>query len=411
MKEKYRKYAKLILKRGLDIKPNQPLVVSAPMETNEFNRILIDEACKMGVTDIHFDWSDGNMRHSLLQNLSVEELKKLLLWDKKSWDEYASKDAAFLMLSGTDPELMSDIDSKKMNDMIQYQNKSRPIFKEKQRNDEVSWCIAAVAVEGWAEKIFPNSSNSVNDLWEQIFEICQVNKEDPIAAWNEKIIQNEKLARILNNLNLKTLHYTNGLGTDLTIDLIKDHIWISAGGVTSSGAKILANIPSEEIYTTPDCYNVNGKVYNSKPLIYGGVIIDNFMIEFKDGKVINFEAEKGYDTLKHMIEDDENADMLGEVALVAFDSPISNSGLIFYDTLYDENASCHLALGSSYATCLKDGVSKGMNELQELGSNQSHTHVDFMIGTNDLSVIGIDNSGNEIVVFENGNFSKDLLEA
>ena len=403
MEEKYQKYAQLLLKKCLNIKKGQPLVLSMPMEAIELARIIVYEACKMGIVDIHFDWYDGIIRHTLLSYVDTEDLKRLPLWNKEVWDEYAKKEAAFLMFTGSDPSLNSDIDSKKLSELLKYQVKSRPIYKEMQKTNKLNWCIAAASVDGWAKKVFPDSSISKKLLWDNIFEICQIKEANPIKAWDSKIKLNKLKCEILNELKLKKLIFTNSLGTNLEMGLPKDHIWLSAGNGT------VANMPTEEVFSLPHALEVRGKVYNSKPLSHGGVIIDDFMIEFKDGKVIDFKASVGYNALKHLIEDDENANMLGEVALVNYDSPISNSGIVFYDTLYDENASCHIALGSSYPECLKDGINKDKKELQELGANQSDTHVDFMIGTKDLKIIGIDYKDNNIIIFENGNFNKSLL--
>jgi aminopeptidase len=404
MEEKYLKYAELLLRKCLNVDKNSSLVVQAPAEDIEFVRILSKCAYKLGVTDIYFDFSDDILKHDQMLYLDVDSLQNSRFWNKKIYDDYASKNAAFLMLYGDDPDLMSDIDSNKVGILAKTYRSSRPIFQEKRDRNELSWCIASVATTSWANKVFPNTENAKDVLWQKIFEMCLINDGDPVENWTNKVKNTSSRCSILNELGIQELHYSNSLGTNLYIQLSSGAIW--RGGIEglADGREVLVNMPTEEVFTTPKLNGVNGIVYSSKPLVYNGTLIEDFMLEFEAGKVVNFKAKKGYEVLKSIIEADDNSCMLGEVALVDYNSPISNSNIIFYETLFDENASCHLALGSGFPMCVNGALGKAKEELLEMGVNQSLIHVDFMIGTSDILIKGIDKYNNEVIIFENGNF-------
>lgn len=404
MKEKQEKYADLLLTKGVSIKRGMPLLISAPMEAYEFVRILSKKAFEMGVTDIGYDLVDENIKHDALKYLEINELKDNTLFNKKIFDEYAKKDAAFLMLMSDDPKLMDDIDKNKLSEAAIFSRKSKPLYKQRQLNNEIVWCIACVATKKRAEAMFENADDALDKLWEAIFDACYINNKNPEQAWNTFIEETKKKTEILNKLKIKELHYTNNLGTDLTITLLENSIWNGAGEKTKNGQEFIANIPTQEVFTTPDRLGTNGIVYSSKPLIYNGGFINDFFIEFKEGKVINYGAKEGKEILKGIIESDENACYLGEVALVDYNSPISTSKLIHYETLYDENASCHLALGSGFIECVKGADGKTKEELLKIGFNYSDNHVDFMIGSEDLTIMAKTFDDKEIQIFKDGNF-------
>lgn len=404
MKEKLEKYAELLLTKGVSIKPGTPLLISAPMEAYEFVEILSKKAFEKGVTDIGYDLIDEKIKHDALKYLEINDLKESPIFNKKIFDEYAKKDAAFLMLMSDDPTLMDDIDSNKLSQAAIFSRKSKPLYKQRQLNNEIVWCIACTATKGRAEKMFDNNEDAINKLWDAIFDACYINNKNPNEAWDTFIEETNKKTEILNKLKIKELHYTNNLGTDLIINLLETSIWNGASEKTKSGVEFIANIPTQEVFTTPNRLGTNGIVYSSKPLIYNGGFINDFFIEFKDGKVINYDAKEGKDILKGIIESDENACYLGEVALVDYNSPISTSKLIHYETLYDENASCHLALGSGFTECVKGTDNKSKEELISLGFNYSDNHVDFMIGTEDLNIMAKTFDGKEVQIFKDGNF-------
>lgn len=408
MNELMTKYANVLLKTCLKVEKGQPLFISANLERIDFVRIVANEAYKMGITDIYFDLSDPQLKHDALKKLEVEELKKLSFWNKEMWNVYAKKNAAFLMLASQTPGLMKDIDSKKMNELVVYSFKTRKDFDDLRDKSELAWCIAAVPTNSWAKELFPESEKPEYELWNKIFDICSIKNENPEQIWQEKIFKLKERAQKLNNYKFKTLIYKNSYGTDFKISLPENHIWASGSETLRNGKDVLVNFPTEEVFTSPDYKSADGIVYSSKPLNYQDVIIDDFSITFKSGKVVDFSAKNGADNLKTMLSCCENSDYLGEVALVPYDSPISNSEIVFLETLYDENAACHLALGASFPECLENGTDMSKEELIENGLNQCDSHVDFMIGTNDLSIIGLTKDGQEIAIFENGNFSSEF---
>ena len=406
MENLMRKYARVLLESCLKVEENQPLFVSFNVERLDFVRIVSEEAYKLGIKDIFFDMSDPYLKHSALKYLEVEELKKLSFWNKEMWNVYARKHAAFLMLASETPGLMKDIEPKKITEMTRFAYETRKEFESYRDKSELAWCIAAVPTKAWADEIFKDKENSVELLWNKIFEICSITEEDPVKIWNEKLSLLKKRADKLNEKNFKTLIYKSSK-IDFKIDLPENHRWGSGCEKLANGKEVLVNFPTEEVFTSPDCRSAEGIVYSSKPLEYQGVILDNFSIEFKDGIVTNFTAEQGEETLKEMINICENSNMLGEVALVPYDSPISNTNMVFLETLYDENAACHLALGDSFPECIKE---KGTKEelFEKYNMNNSDSHVDFMIGTKDLNIKGITHDNKEIDIFINGNFTEEF---
>ena len=406
MNELLKKYANVILNTCLKVEKNQPLLISANYERIDFVRILAQEAYKIGVIDICFELTDVELKHDALKVLSLDDLKKTSFWNKGHWNTYAEKGAAFVMLASETPGIMSDINPELLSELTIHAYSTRNKFSELRDKSMVPWCIAAVPTESWAKLLFKDSKNPVEDLWNKIFDICQIKEDNVEELWNEKIEKLSTRAEKLNNCHFKTLKYKNSKGTDFSIELPENHLWGSGKESLQIGKDVLVNFPTEEIFTSPDCETANGIVYSSKPLSYHDVIIDNFSITFKDGRAVDCKAEQGEETLKELINSCKNSDRLGEVALVPYDSPISNSNIIFYETLFDENAACHLALGAAFPDCLKGGPEMSKEELEANKLNDCANHVDFMIGTDDLEIIGTTIDGEEIKIFENGNFTQ-----
>lgn len=405
MEELMRKYSNMILNVCLRVKSNQPLFISFNSERLDFVRILAKEAYKIGVKDIYFDVIDSEIKHDMLKNLDIEDLKNSTYFNRYMWNEYAKKGAAFVMLASETPGLMSDIDSEKQSNAFIYSLESRKEFDDLRNKSMVPWCIAAVPTLSWAKKIFPESNSPLEDLWNKIFEICGVYEENPEQHLESKLktlgIRKDKL----NSLHIKKLIYSNSLGTNFSIELNDKTIWATGRDKLANGEEVLVNYPTEEIFTSPNRMSANGIVYSSKPLSYQDKLINNFWIKFENGKATDCGAEEGLDTLQNIINSCENSNYLGEVALVPFDSPISNSNTIFYETLFDENAACHLALGDSFTECIENGINMSKEELLNNNMNQCTNHVDFMIGTKDLNIKGITFNNEEIDIFINGNFS------
>ena len=403
------KYARVILESCLKVEKDQPLFISYNVERRDFVNIVTKIAIELGVKDIYYEASDPYLKHELLKSLEVEDLKKLSFWNKEMWNVYAKKDAAFLMLASETPGLMKDIDPNKMKELTKYSLETRKEFDARRDKSELAWAIAAVPTKAWAEELFKDSSNHEEELWDKIFDICSIKEDDPVAIWNNKINKLKERGKKLNSYQFKTLKYKSSNGTDFSIDLPKGHIWASGSEKLANGKEVLVNFPTEEVFTSPDCKSAEGIVYSSKPLSYQDVIIDNFSIRFEKGKVIEVHAEVGEDTLKNMVSVCENADMIGEVALVPYDSPISNTNLIFLETLFDENAACHIALGDSFPECIENGPKTDKKVLFEKHNlNKCDSHVDFMVGNRDMNITGITEEGEEIPIFINGNFSEEF---
>lgn len=398
MKEKY---LDLLLNRCINFDKSKSLLISYDKVNKDFVLELIRKVKEKGIEDIYLDEEDINVTHDKLAQLSLEEIERDKYFDKSVWDEYASRDATFIMFDTEFPHVMDDIDPEKITTAKKINRETRKLFRKKESTMQISWCIIALPNEIWANDIFPDSDNAYEQLENLIYSCCMVDKDNPIDEWNKFLDKSEKLAKKLNSLKIRSLHYTNSLGTDLTIELPDKHIWVSAG---SEGGNSIVNMPTYEIFSSPHYKKVNGIVKNALPLIYGGGKIDNFFIEFKDGKVINYDAEIGKNILKGIIESDSNSCYLGEVALVNNNSPISNTGVVFGTTLFDENASCHLALGDGFPECIENGLDMTKEDLLSHGINQSSNHVDFMVGTPDLEIEAETEKG-KIKIFTNGNFS------
>ena len=325
------------------------------------------------------------------------------------WNVYAKKDAAFLMLASETPGLMKDISPEKMSAMTKYSYETRKEFDARRDKSELAWCIAAVPTSDWAKELFKDTSDPVEELWDKIFDICSIKEDDPVAIWDEKISKLKNRGKKLTDYQFKTLKYKSSNGTDFSIDLPKGHIWASGNEKLANGKEVLVNFPTEEVFTSPDCRSASGIVYSSKPLSYQDVLINNFNIRFENGKAIEAHAEQGEETLKQMIGICENSDMIGEVALVPFDSPISNTNQIFLETLFDENAACHIALGDSFPECIENGPKTSKEVLfTEHNLNKCDSHVDFMVGNKDMNITGITEDRKEIPIFIDGNFSEEF---
>ena len=407
MKELQEKYASVILNVCLKVKKDQPVFISANSERLDFVRIVADEALKIGVKDIYFDITDSILKHSVLKELTLDELKNHQYFNKQKWNEYAKKGAAFVMLASETPGLMKDIDPKKLSDITMYGYETRKEFDDLRDKSMVPWCIAAVPTLAWAKEVFKDSKTPLEDLWNKILEVCSIKEDNPEKIWTKKTEKLKERAKKLTDYHFKQLHYTNSLGTDFTIELPEKAIWESGYEDLATGTKALVNYPTEEVFTSPDCKSANGIVYAAKPLSYQDNMIRDFWIRFENGVAVECHAKEGEETLKNIISSCENSNMLGEVALVPYDSAISNSNVIFYETLFDENAACHLALGDSFPKCLENGENIKKEDLfNKYHLNNCTNHVDFMIGNKDTDIMGITQEGKEIPIFVNGNFSE-----
>jgi len=400
------KYADLAVRVGVNLQPNQNLTINASIEVVDFVRLVVKKAYEAGARNVYVEWSDDVITRTRFELASEESLSDYPEWKARGLETLAENDGAFMSIISSDPDLLSGIDPKR----IAASTKAAGMALSKYRNylqaDKASWSVIAAASKKWAEKVFPNEheDKQVEKLWEAIFKTTRVDQEDPVTAWNQHNDNLHTKVDYLNNKKYKKLHY-KATGTDLTIELHETHTWVGAGSENEKGNFFMANMPTEEVFTVPLRNGVNGIVKSTKPLSYSGNLIDNFSLTFENGRIVSVQAEKGEEVLKQLVETDEGSHYLGEIALVAHDSPISQSGILFYNTLFDENASNHLAIGNGYAFCVEGGKKMSREELEKVGVNSSITHVDFMIGSADMNIDGIREDGTAEAIFRNGTWA------
>ncbi|MFS0673234.1 aminopeptidase [Ornithinibacillus sp. 179-J 7C1 HS] len=403
------KYAELALRTGVNLQKGQALMINAPLEGLDFTKLVVRKAYELGAKDVHINWVDDELTLLKYQYAPDEVIADYPEWKVKLHDTFAEDGAAVLNIRSTNPDLLKDIDPTRVAKANKAAAQAMTNFRKYTMNDKITWTIISIPTGDWAQKIFPDKSkeDAVASLWESIVKIVRVDQEDPIAAWDAHNETLKTAREILNDKNYKKLIFT-APGTNLEMELPEGHIWKGGSAVSEKGITFNPNMPTEEVFSMPHKYGVNGTISSTKPLNYGGSLIDNFTLTFKDGKVVDFKAKQGEDTLKHLLETDEGASRLGEIALVPHESPVSQSGLLFYNTLFDENASCHVALGKAYPTNIKDGSSMSEEELDKHGVNDSLTHVDFMFGSEELNIDGVKYDGTTEPVFRNGTWALDI---
>ena len=400
------KYAALLVRQGVNIQKGQTFVLSCPIEVADFGRLLQEEAYKAGAREVVMRWIDeksSKISYDMADDAIFDEVAP---WVSSFYNGYVDQKAAFMTIVSDDPELMKDVDPKRIARAVKARSIALEHFRNEQMSGRNAWCVAAASSEGWARKVFPNddAERAMEKLWDAIYKATRSDTPDPFAAWDIHEENFDRRTKVLNDYAFTHLEYKNALGTNLRVALAKNHIWLGGSKDTQTGYPFNANIPTEEVFTAPAAQGTEGKIYSSLPLNYQGNLIDEFWFEFKDGLVVDFGAKKGRENLAQLLETDEGAKRLGEVALVSHDSPISNMGILFYNTLFDENASCHFAIGKAYASCLEGGKNMNAEEQKKAGINDSFIHVDFMVGTKDLEIDGILASGEKIPVFRDGNF-------
>ena len=410
MNEKLREFARIMVLVGLNIQPGQRMIISSPVECAAFARLCAAEAYEAQCKEVVMNWTDDAMTRMKYQNAAEEIFDEVPLWRRHFFNDHALEGAAYLAISATDPENLKGVDSQRMIRAQRASGKALKDFDRLQMCGGFPWCIASIPIPSWAARVFPNmdEAEAVSALWDAIFQAVRITGDGKaVERWHEHLDTLQKRLETLNALKLQSLHYTNALGTDLTVELPEGHIWESGGDVTLNGQTYIANIPTEEIFTAPLKTGANGVIMGSMPLVHDGNTIENFRFVVKNGKIVEAAARRGEQVLQAAISVDEGAAYFGEVALVPYDSPISNQGLLFYNTLFDENAACHIAFGEAYP-CLEGGQKMSKDELKARGLNDSITHVDFMIGTPDLSITGKTRDGREVPIFINGNFAPDI---
>ena len=405
-KTRLRKYANLIARCGVNVQKGQEVIINAELDQPEFVAMVVDECYKAGASKVSVDWSYQPLTKLNVRHCSKKVLESMDKWQLEKWEHQAEVLPCKIYLMSEDPDGLADINQKKFAGSMAARSKLIKPIRNRMEN-KYQWCIAAVPGKGWAKKVFPGERASVamEKLWEAILSTSRVN-EDPIEAWNQHNANLASRCEYLNGLGIKELKYKASNGTDFRVGLLPNAIFMAGGEETlGRGVYYNPNIPTEEVFTSPRKGDADGIVYSSKPLSYGGQLIDKFSIKFENGKITEVKAEKNEELLKELVNMDEGASFLGEVALVPYSSPINESGLLFYNTLFDENAVCHLAFGRGFTNVIKGYENYTEAELHEMGINDSITHEDFMIGTADLSITAICEDGKEIAIFKDGEWA------
>lgn len=407
MTERIKAYARLLIEVGINLQKGQPLVISSPVDCAPFARLCASAAYKAGCREVFMNWTDDYMTREKYLHGQDSIFDTFPTWTAEFYNKASEMGAGWLGISASDPEALAGVDPERLRRAsISSGNAIKP-FRQRQMTNFFPWCVASVPTAAWAKKVYPGleEKEAITKLWLAILDAVRVyENDDPVAQWRRHSENLKKRVDILNRYNFRYLKYKNALGTDLTVELPQNHIWEGGSERTEGGVPFCANMPTEEVFTAPKRDGVNGIVYASKPLVINGDIAENFCFTLKGGKIVKVEAEKGKELLEKAIAVDEGSSYLGEVALVPYNSPISNSNTLFYNTLFDENASCHLAFGEAYP-CVKGGAKMTPDELKKAGLNASFSHEDFMVGTADLEITGITQNGEEVSVFHNGNFS------
>ncbi|MDF2681245.1 MAG: peptidase [Brevibacillus sp.] len=401
------KYAELVIKVGVNLQPGQVLYLGAPLECAEFVRIIVRKAYEAGATYVQVVWDDDAVTRARFEYASDESFHYYPQWIASSMEQLAESGGALLQIDVPNPELYAGIANAKVSAARLAAAKARQKYLGYVRSNKLSWCLINAPTQAWADKAFPELPypERIQALWEAVFHMTRVDQKDPVSTWQQHIQSLKSLCGKLNEKQYKKLHY-KGPGTDLTVELIDHHVWAGGSSLNQAGVEFIANVPTEEVFTMPQRLGTNGTVASSMPLILSGTIVDRFSLTFQDGKVTDFSAEVGYDTLKSFLETDDGARYLGEVALVPHDSPISNLNRIFYNTGVDENASCHFALGSAYPFTLEGGTGLSKEELLERGANVSMVHEDFMIGSDQLDIDGELADGTVEPLLRRGNWAR-----
>ena len=406
-----KRYAELIVRLGANVQKGHKVIIRIAVDQYEFAHMLVEECYKAGASRVTVDWDDAAKSRLDYSYADEEVLGTLLPWEFAKLEQMEKDLPCMIRILSDDPGAMEGIDSKKLAAVMQRRAAASKPYNDRMMG-KYHWVAAAVPSKGWAKKCFPDDTEeeAFSKLWDAILTTTRMNgPEDPLEAWNRHLGALKARTEWLNAQNFTSLVYKADNGTDFRVELIPGGLWVSAVQMSSlTGAEYLPNMPTEEIFTTPFAGKAEGTLVSSKPLSWNGGIIDNFSITFEKGRAVSCHAQKGQDLLEFMLGMDEGAARLGEVALVPFESPINECGFLFYNTLFDENAVCHVAVGRGFPEVLEDGENISPEERTERGINDSMIHVDFMVGTRDLMIKGVRADGAETVIFENGTWKLSL---
>jgi len=404
--EKLAEYANLAVRVGINVQPGQYVLINTTTETLDFTRLVVKKAYEAGAKRVHVNFSDGPTNRAFYEFAAESEMHEFPAWMVAQRDELIDQQGALLWIDAEDPDLLAGVPVKRISDQHKVAGRALEKYRAAVMSDKIAWSIVAIPSQKWAAKVFPElpKEEQLNTLWEVIFKTVRIGDGTAVEQWNTHISELEKRATALNDKRYKKIMY-KAPGTELTIELPAKHLWMTGASKTPNKTAFIANMPTEEVYTAPLKFGVNGYVRNTKPFVYQGNIIDGFTIIFENGKIVKAQADIGNDLLQGLIQNDDGSSFLGELALVPHKSPISSSGILFYNTLFDENASNHLAIGEAYPTCVEGARDLDEGQFQALGLNTSITHEDFMIGSAEMDIDGERQDGTIEPIFRQGNWA------
>ncbi|GJM44627.1 MAG: aminopeptidase [Gemmatimonadota bacterium] len=403
---KLNNYAELLVRKGVNIRPGQRLHLTCPVEAAELGRRVADAAYRFGAKLVEVHWVDDAVTLSRFANAKAETFDEIPTARADAVIKGVARGDALLAIHAADPSLLKDQNPELVAKVQRMTQEYLQAYSASVMANKVNWCVASAAIGAWARQVFPEApaGEQVARLWDAIFAATRADLDDPIAAWNQHVADLAARRAYLNERQFDALRYT-GPGTDLTLGLPRNHVWMGGTGLAADGEEFIANLPTEEVFTLPHRERAEGTVASTRPLSYAGTLIDDFSLTFAGGKVVGLKARDGEDTLRRLVETDEGSARLGEVALVPHGSPISASGILFYNTLFDENASCHVAIGKAYPKCLDGGTEMSAGDLKAAGANHSLAHVDFMIGSDQLDIDGLSADGQSTPLMRAGEWA------
>ncbi|MGF2614371.1 aminopeptidase [Rossellomorea vietnamensis] len=401
-----KKYAELAVRAGVNLQKNQLLIIHSDIQNAAFARLIQTAAYEAGSSNVFIDWTDEKSAKEFYLNAADRAIDHFPDWQADRFKEWNIAGAAYIHIISENLDVFKEVSTERIS---RFQKASRTKMKDhhgKIRSHEVRWCLVAVPCAAWAAKVFPNLSTeeAIQSLWKLILKGCRADRGNPIKDWEIHNRTFESRKKILNDSQFQALHFTNSRGTDLLVGLPKDHLYIGGGVKDKNGIPFFPNIPTEEIFTAPHKNKVNGKLAGTKPLIYGGSVIDDFYLIFKDGRITDYYAAKGQDVLQNLIETDEGTHYLGEIALVSNKSPLAQADTLFYNTLFDENTACHIGIGNASPSNIQNGINQSEEELKAAGLNTSLLLVNVTFGTEDMKVVGIKEGGTEVLLMKEGDF-------
>ncbi len=401
-----KKYAELAVGAGVNLQKNQLLIIHSDIQNATFARLIQTVAYDAGASNVFIDWTDEQSTKEFYLNAADTAIDHFPDWQAARFKEWDDAGAAYIHIISENLEVFKEVSTERIN---RFQKASRAKLRDyhaKISSHEVRWCLLAVPSVEWATKVFPDLSKeeALRSLWELILIGSRADGKNPIKDWETHNRAFECRKKILNESQFESLHFTNRRGTDLSVGMPKNHLYIGGGVIDKKGTPFFPNIPTEEIFTAPHKNMVNGKLVGTKPLIYGGSVIDEFYLIFKDGRIIDYFAAKGQEVLKNLIETDEGSHYLGEIALVSNKSPLAQADTLFFNTLFDENTSCHIGIGNASPSNIQNGIEQSEEELKASGLNTSLLLINVTFGTKDMKVVGIKEGETEVLLMKDGDF-------